>query len=943
MAKLGSQKNSEQSTEIKDFVFWAIVIIVLYGLMHLVFPKVFFPLTFALFSNALAILWNFILLILSFLGLYYLVIKPVKNFIFPEQKKLGQKLEWYESHYKHISPHKAHINRIRFSLLSVLIFTIYFMRNHIDALSYYRFYPIVKDGEVSQEVLEFERLVYSTGLQDYQAIFILLSITYFMLLLEGRMRLIARGTSVALDFIYNNFEWRKDVEKINTKLNDEDEFNLRMGSRFMSALREDIIDESTVHEKEVILPEETLRGNILFINPTGGGKTQSAIIPFIKQFIHWNAKNALKKATGIIHDAKAELTEKVIQICKDAGREDDLIILEMGGKDKTNIIHQEKIWTDGDKANVISSWIINSWINYQGKGLGEPYWESQTDAQLTKVITLLHAKKHSRTTIYDVAHEFGELAGGFSVEEVNSRGVHQSVVNGLGKRLLAYSIIDKEESEKLSFLKSKTYQVIKVEDYFAKWNENETDEERLDISPEELKRREYVTKVEEILEQEMINYFDEQSSMSASEIEKDIERINKLIKNGALNSSAIVSRQEELFHLDEKLRKAKAQEEEKKKDWDERKWQILEMVKIIDNSSEILTNLSLQIAKELDIDLSSHIDDEAKADHHKKYLKRVIKTVVEAGQGLIEFTQRTPQLRASVISTPQSFFSKFTTPDAKDCLSSEDGNINFSNIIDEGKILVPNLPAIDLGEKLSGALLTLIKIRWQADVLATPEHLRMIRPKIQVMDEAQRYLTLTNNNDDFSYLEFSRGFRGITALTSQSESALASKADKAAVWNKVDGVVRSKIYFSTSDKESQKSIKESCGEHNVKKISRTVQEMANNPNLETITELYEGNSSLSLSFTESETTEAKVPTHVINDLPPYCAIGKIWLHNEILTRRLTFIPDYWKWKNDKWSLIYKCGHKTKYRNVTKWGIIIGNVLNIIQGMPICIRKFAKVI
>ena len=101
---------------------------------------------------------------------------------------------------------------------------------------------------------------------------------------------------------------------------------------------------------EVYLDEKALYKNVLITGSIGSGKTSSAMYPFTKQLISFNADDNDNKLGFLILDVKGNYYSKVCEFAKSANRLDDVIVIELGGKYKYNPL---------DKPNLSSTILAN--------------------------------------------------------------------------------------------------------------------------------------------------------------------------------------------------------------------------------------------------------------------------------------------------------------------------------------------------------------------------------------------------------------------------------------------------------------------------------------------------------------------------------------------------------------------------------------------------------
>ena len=88
--------------------------------------------------------------------------------------------------------------------------------------------------------------------------------------------------------------------------------------------------------EKVFIGEKSLYKNVLITGSIGSGKTSSAMYPFTKQLIGFEAGNLKKKLGFLILDVKGNYYSKVCEFAKNVNRSKDVIVIELGGKYKYN-------------------------------------------------------------------------------------------------------------------------------------------------------------------------------------------------------------------------------------------------------------------------------------------------------------------------------------------------------------------------------------------------------------------------------------------------------------------------------------------------------------------------------------------------------------------------------------------------------------------------------
>lgn len=94
--------------------------------------------------------------------------------------------------------------------------------------------------------------------------------------------------------------------------------------------------DSNNNVQTIYIPEKGLFQNILITGTIGTGKTSSAMYPFTKQLISYASNNPKEKLGMLILDVKGNYINDVINFAKDAGRENDLIIIDLSSNIKYN-------------------------------------------------------------------------------------------------------------------------------------------------------------------------------------------------------------------------------------------------------------------------------------------------------------------------------------------------------------------------------------------------------------------------------------------------------------------------------------------------------------------------------------------------------------------------------------------------------------------------------
>lgn len=82
----------------------------------------------------------------------------------------------------------------------------------------------------------------------------------------------------------------------------------------------------------VFISEKGLYQNILITGTIGTGKTSSAMYPFTKQLINYNASNEFEKIAMLILDVKGNYFKKVLEYANNSGRLKDIVTIDLSGR-----------------------------------------------------------------------------------------------------------------------------------------------------------------------------------------------------------------------------------------------------------------------------------------------------------------------------------------------------------------------------------------------------------------------------------------------------------------------------------------------------------------------------------------------------------------------------------------------------------------------------------
>ncbi|GHV10160.1 hypothetical protein FACS1894217_15490 [Clostridia bacterium] len=135
-----------------------------------------------------------------------------------------------------------------------------------------------------------------------------------------------------------------------------------------------------------IIPEKALYQNILMTGTIGTGKTASFMYPACKQALFYQADKPDEKAGMLILDVKGNFYEQVLKYAAECGREDDVVLITLGGKYTYNPLHKPGM-EPVDLAER-SRQVLNL-ISGGGGNAKDSFWNTKSAAMIGECIRLM--------------------------------------------------------------------------------------------------------------------------------------------------------------------------------------------------------------------------------------------------------------------------------------------------------------------------------------------------------------------------------------------------------------------------------------------------------------------------------------------------------------------------------------------------------------------------
>ena len=213
--------------------------------------------------------------------------------------------------------------------------------------------------------------------KEYPKVWHYLKITYIISFIYSNI--------LYLNFIYSKFE----NIYLNKKIKQEkyviksDKLNLLIGC-----------DEKT--GKNVYVQELGLYQNFLITGTIGTGKTSSAMYPLTEQILRFNSKNLDKKIGTLILDVKGNYYNQVKKFVDRFNLQDDLIVIELGGKYKYNPLHKPNI-----KPAILANRLKQILMLFSENN-SESYWLDEAEKVLTEAIKLCRIYNKGYVTFTEI-------------------------------------------------------------------------------------------------------------------------------------------------------------------------------------------------------------------------------------------------------------------------------------------------------------------------------------------------------------------------------------------------------------------------------------------------------------------------------------------------------------------------------------------------------------
>ena len=151
-----------------------------------------------------------------------------------------------------------------------------------------------------------------------------------------------------------------------------------------------------INGHNVFVPESGLYQNFLVTGTIGSGKTSSAMYPFTRQLMEFNANNLSKKIGMLILDVKGNYCYQVHHYAKDFGLENDVITVSLNSGIFYNPLHKPHL-----KPQVLANRLKTILLLFSENN-SESYWLDKAEEVLTEAIKLCRLYNDNYVTFSEI-------------------------------------------------------------------------------------------------------------------------------------------------------------------------------------------------------------------------------------------------------------------------------------------------------------------------------------------------------------------------------------------------------------------------------------------------------------------------------------------------------------------------------------------------------------
>jgi Type IV secretion-system coupling protein DNA-binding domain. len=173
---------------------------------------------------------------------------------------------------------------------------------------------------------------------------------------------------------------------------DEDKLQMIIGLKHKRLSLDKVMNPSWV-----IVEEKGMYQNFLITGTIGTGKTASAMYPFTKQAMFYKAYDPKMKPGMLILDVKGNFYKQAVMFAENAGRQDDIIIIELNGEYKYNPVYKPSM-----RPLVLANRSKTVLSLFSPRGASDGYWLDKAELLIAECIKLSRLYNNGYTTFVEI-------------------------------------------------------------------------------------------------------------------------------------------------------------------------------------------------------------------------------------------------------------------------------------------------------------------------------------------------------------------------------------------------------------------------------------------------------------------------------------------------------------------------------------------------------------
>lgn len=141
----------------------------------------------------------------------------------------------------------------------------------------------------------------------------------------------------------------------------------------------------------------SLRTGLIVTGTTGTGKTYGALYPYTRQFLHHRPRDPVRKPGLLILDVKGNYCDQVLQFISEVGREEDTVVIQLGGAYRYNPLHKPYL-----RPQVLANRLRIILETFSADKTHDSYWLDKAESMIAEAIKLSRLTSGGYVTFRDI-------------------------------------------------------------------------------------------------------------------------------------------------------------------------------------------------------------------------------------------------------------------------------------------------------------------------------------------------------------------------------------------------------------------------------------------------------------------------------------------------------------------------------------------------------------